>query len=262
MFFRWWRNRRRRKLRQQPLPPAQRELVAQHVGHWRLLSDAEQRELAGHIQVLLHEKHFEACGGLELTDEMRLTVAAQAALLLLGRETDYFPGLVSILIYPARYVVEAERRLPDGTVVEGEELRAGESWYRGSVVLSWDDSRHGAYDVRDGHNVVLHEFAHQLDSESGAMNGAPLLPRGDMYADWSRVLGEEFEQLKANLARRRRGVIRPYGATNPPEFFAVVTEAFFEQPVALLQQHPALYAQFRAFFRQDPAARVRRQAGV
>lgn len=250
------KRKRRRRLRARPLPEAWQAVIDRNVPHGRLLSKADREQLNGHARVLLAEKHFEGCGGLELTDEIRVTIAAQASLLLLNRETDYYPKLSSILVYPARYVAETTRRLPDGTVVEGDEIRAGESWYRGAVVLSWDDARHGAVDWRDGHNVVLHEFAHQLDSESGAVNGAPALADDAAYAEWERIMSREFERLQEDLRRRRRTVLRPYGATSPPEFFAVATETFFERPVELRSEHPELYEQLRGFYRQDPAGRL------
>ncbi len=251
-----FKRRRRQRLRRQPFPAPWRAIVARNVPYGRLLAAAALAELQGHVQVLLHEKNFEGCGGLELTDEIRVTIGAQAGLLLLNRDTDYYAKLTSILVYPARYVAETTRRLPDGTIVEGEEVRAGESWYRGAVVLSWDDARHGAVDPHDGHNVVLHEFAHQLDSESGTMDGTPILPRREMYAEWARVLSAEFARLNNDLAHRRPTVLRPYGATNPPEFFAVATETFFEQPLALRRGHPALYKQLTAFYCQNPANRL------
>lgn len=253
--FGFFKRRRRKRLRTQPLPEAWQGLIQRNVPHYRLLTDAEREELAGHTQVLLAEKYFEGCGGLEMTDEIRVTVAVQAALLLLNRDTDYYPRLSSILVYPARYVADTTRRLPDGTVVEGEEIRAGESWYHGSVVLSWDDAQHGAVDWRDGHNVVLHEFAHQLDSESGDVNGAPALPDKARYAEWSRVMTREFAQLQDDLRHRRPTVLRPYGATSPPEFFAVATETFFERPQELQRKHPELYDLLRQYYCQDPAER-------
>jgi Mlc titration factor MtfA (ptsG expression regulator) len=133
-------------------------------------------------------------------------------------------------------------------------VRLGESWHRGAVVLAWDDVLHGAADPRDGHDVVLHEFAHQLDQEDGAANGAPRLPKPSMYAAWARVLGEEFEGLAESREQHRRTVLDKYGATNPAEFFAVATEAFFEKPLQLRKRHAELYEQLAAFYRQDPAS--------
>jgi Mlc titration factor MtfA (ptsG expression regulator) len=246
------------RLRRQPFPPPWLALLDPAWPYWRLLSTAEQAELAGHTQVLLHEKHFEGCGGLELTDEMRVTIAAQAALLLLERQTDYYPTLGSVLVYPERYLVEAERPLPGGVVAAGEQVRAGESWYRGALVLSWQDVQHDRAVIDDGRNIVLHEFAHQLDSESGANEGAPRLPRAAQYADWARVLGREFGQLRDDLAQHRPTVLHPYGATSPAEFFAVATEMFFERPIALRQRHRELYEQLQRYYHQDPAERMTR----
>jgi Mlc titration factor MtfA (ptsG expression regulator) len=219
------------------------------------LSEAGRRALCGHIQVFLAEKRFEGCGGLEITDEIRVTIAAQACVLLLNLETDYYPTLRAILVYPHEYVARGARRQPDGTVIEGPEARAGESWFRGAVVLSWNDVMRGAADIDDGRNVVFHEFAHQLDSESGANEGAPALGRRSRYLAWARVLGREYRQLQADLEHHRRTLLDAYGATSPAEFFAVVTEAFFEQPVALRRRHAALYDQLASFYGQDPAAR-------
>jgi Mlc titration factor MtfA (ptsG expression regulator) len=202
--------------------------------------------------VFLAEKTFEGCGGLELTREIKLTIAAQACLLLLHRETDLYPHVDAILVYPSAYVVRARKH--DGVVVvEEDEARLGESWQQGLVVLSWDHVLSGAAAPNDGQNVVLHEFAHQLDSESGAMNGTPELGTRARYSAWARVLGGEFAELSERLHRGRPSDIDPYGATNPAEFFAVLTEMFFEKPEALQRRHPVLYDELSAFYRQDPA---------
>lgn len=248
-----FKRRRRKRLRQQTFPDQWRPILRRQLAPYDRLSAHQRTELEGTIHILLHEKHFEGCGGLDLTDDIRLTVAAHGALLLLNRETDFFPKLTSILIYPARYVVDSVRRLPNGTVVEGDEVRAGESWTLGTVVLSWDDTRGGVLNAHDGHNVALHEFAHQLDAESGSMNGAPRLPDAATQAEWQRVCTAEFDQLKRDLAARRRTVLRPYAATSPPEFFAVATEAFFERSTALRRRHPDLYHVLSHYYAQDPA---------
>jgi Mlc titration factor MtfA (ptsG expression regulator) len=206
--------------------------------------------------VFLDEKSFEGCGGLAITDEIRVTIAGQACILLLGRQTDYYPQLRTILVYPHRYLADHREHLPDGSVREGVHARLGESWCRGPVVLAWDDVLRGAADIHDGHNVVFHEFAHQLDGESGANEGAPVLPRRSMYIAWARVLGHEYEHLIDELKHHRRTFIDAYGATSPAEFFAVVTEAFFEQSIQLKRRHPELYDQLVAFYQQDPASRV------
>jgi len=254
------RRKHRERVRKRPFPPRWLDLLERNVAYYCLLTPNEQAELRGHIQVFLDEKRFEGCGGLEVTDEIRVTIAAQACILLLHRETDYYPRMQTILVYPYRYLADHRQRLPDGTVLEGVHTRLGESWYRGPVVLSWDDVWRGAADVHDGRNVVFHEFAHQLDSESGANEGAPVLPRRSMYLAWARVLGHEYEHLIEDLKRHRRTFIDAYGATSPAEFFAVITEAFFEQPVQLKRRHPELYDQLAAFYQQDPASRLGDQA--
>lgn len=253
--FSFFKEHRRNALRRQPFPHSWAEFVARNVPYVETLREVEREELHGHIQVFLAEKRFEGCGGLSITDEIRVTVAAQACILLLHRNTDYYPELASILIYPSAYVVSGSRRTPDGLVAEGSQARLGESWVRGVVVLAWDNVLAGAADIHDGHNVVLHEFAHQLDQESGAGNGAPPLPHRSTYVAWARVLGHEYDRLVREAGRNHRTLIDQYGATNPAEFFAVVTETFFEKPRALRARHVDLYRQLQEFYRQDPAAR-------
>jgi Mlc titration factor MtfA (ptsG expression regulator) len=249
-----FRNRRRARLRAKPLSTEWWRVIDQRVPYARQLSEADRHELGGIIQILLHEKNFEGCGGLEMTDEIRLTIAAQAAVLLLHRESDYYPTLKSILVYPSAYFAPAKQRQPDGTIIEGPQARLGESWFRGSLVLSWSDVRRSAAEHDDGRNIVFHEFAHQLDGEDGSMNGAPRLDRTGCYQDWARVLGEEFKQLTQDVHRGYRSLLDPYGSTSPPEFFAVATEVFFERPAAMKQEHPELYEQLACFYAQDPAA--------
>ena len=221
-----------------------------------MLSPEEQQELQGDILVFLDEKSFEGCGGLAMTDEIQVTIAAQACILLLQRENDDYPRLRSILVYPHPYRATSIRRGPGRLVLEGEDARLGESWTTGSLVLAWDAVRGGAADIHDGHNVVYHEFAHQLDAEDGAVSGSPSLPHRVMYSAWARVLGAEYEHLIRETHKRHRTVLDPYGATNPAEFFAVATEAFFEKPEQLVRRHPKLYKELKRFYNQDPARRL------
>lgn len=247
--------RRREKIRRQPFPTDWLAILEKNVPVYAHLTAAEQEELRGHVLVFLAEKTFEGCGGLEMTNEIRVTIAAQACLLLLHREAKYYPSLHTIFVYPHHYFVPSERQV-GSLVIGGADDRLGESWHRGPVVLSWDDVQAGAFDAHDGHNVVYHEFAHQLDDEAGGgTNGAPALPRRSMYIAWARVLGGEYQKLLDDLHHHRKTDIDAYGATNPAEFFAVVTEAFFEKPRKLKRKHPALYEQFREFYQQDPAER-------
>jgi hypothetical protein len=252
--FAWLRRRRRDAIRRSPFPAEWRAFIEKNVPYVACLPAEDREELVGHIQVFLAEKHFEGCGGLQITDEARVTIAAQACVLLLHRQTEYYPNLVSILVYPTTYLVPGGQSTPDGLVAEGTQARLGESWARDVVVLAWDSVLSGAADIHDGHNVVLHEFAHQLDQESGMGDGAPVLPRRSMYVAWARVLGHDFDQLVRDTAHHHRTLIDRYGATNPAEFFAVATETFFEKPRQLQSKHPELYLQLQQFYSQDPAA--------
>ena len=252
--FGFFKNRRRAALRAQQFPETWRAHVERNVPYAIALSREEHAELLGHIQVFLAEKRFEGCGGLVITDEIRVTIAAQACILLLHRDTDYYPGLSSILVYPSTYLVPGGQTA-GGLVSDDAQPRLGESWSRGAVVLAWDSVLSGAADIHDGHNVVLHEFAHQLDQENGDGPGVPRLPQRSMYVAWARVLGQAYAELVHAMQHHHRAFIDGYGATNPAEFFAVVTENFFEKPQQLRAKQPALYEQLRAFYRQDPASR-------
>jgi len=252
--FDFFKDRRRGALRKQPLSPEQRAILDKNIPYLAELSVADRSELEGLVQIFLAEKTFEGCGGLELTEEIKLTVAAQACLLLLHRDTDIYPHVDAILVYPSAYVVPT-RQHEGPVVLEQDQTRLGESWQEGLVVLAWDHVLSGAAQPKDGQNVVLHEFAHQLDSESGAMNGTPELGTRARYSAWARVLGREFQELSERLHEGRPSDIDPYGATNPAEFFAVLTEMFFEKPHALERRHPSLYAELAQFYKQDPAHR-------
>lgn len=245
---------RRRSLRNRLFPAKWRTILEKNVPLFSRLAEADQMELQGHIQVFLAEKRFEGAGGLQITDEIRVTIAAQACILLLHSDgRNYYPGLYSIIVYPHAYIARHYARDPLGIVTEELQPRLGESWSRGAVVLSWDSIRMGAADIHDGHNVVFHEFAHQLDAESGGANGAPILPRRSMYIAWARVLGREYEALRQDVMAGRKPLLDRYGATNPAEFFAVATEYFFERPVELKRIHPKLYEELRLYYHQDPA---------
>ena len=253
MFF-LLKRRRREKLRLKPLSTRQRAIIRRNVPYVATLSAADRGELEWHIQVFLAEKRFEGCGGLAMTNEIKVTIAAQACVLLLHRETDYYPGLASILVYPSAYVARTTRPSLGWLVDESDEVRLGESSVRGTVVLAWDAVTHGASNFRESRNVVLHEFAHQLDAEDGFMDGAPALRNRSSYSAWAQALGAEYSELRERVAAHQPGDIDAYGANNPAEFFAVVTEAFFQTGRQLKDEHPELYEALRAFYRQDPAA--------
>ncbi|MEO8045157.1 MAG: M90 family metallopeptidase [Spartobacteria bacterium] len=250
-----FKERQRRRLRAEPVPETWREIIARNLPFFERLSPNDREELLGHVRVFLAEKRFEGCAGLEVTEEMQVTIATQACLLLLHRKTDYFPRLLTILIYPSGFLVDHDRHIEGHIWEQGEEGRLGETGSAmGSMVLAWDAIKSGARDPSDGTNLVLHEFAHQLDFEDQVADGVPVLgSRGELLS-WAEVMKMEFAALRAAEETGVSTLLDTYGATNPAEFFAVATEAFFERPRALRHQHPRLFAQFQQFFRQDPEA--------
>ena len=249
-------NRRRRaKVAARPFPAEWLAILDRNVPLYACLPEADREELKRHILIFLDEKRFEGCGGLEMTDEIRLTIAAHACMLLLHRRTNYYPGLKSILVYPRAYVAQRSPHFVGGIILERRDVRLGESWRRGSVVLSWDDVRRGAADIHDGHNVVFHEFAHQLDMSSGRGDDTPVLRDRSSFIAWARALGQDFERFRQDLRRNREAVLHEYGATNEAEFFAVATECFFERPQELRRAYPRLYEELKRFYQQDPATR-------
>ena len=253
MIFELLKQQRRRRLRARPFPKEWRKLIQHHVVFFHKLNASDRAELLSHIQVFLAEKRFEGCGGFAITDEVRVTIAAQACLLLLHRRTDYFPGLLTILVYPLTYMVEEKRQVGEHVWEEGTVSRLGQTGRRmGSLVLSWGAVKHGAADPSDGKNVVLHEFAHQLDFENHAADGVPGLATREQQLAWSEVMKSEFASLRAADESGIPTLLNTYGATDPAEFFAVSVEAFFEQPHALRAHHPKLYAELRKYFQQDP----------
>jgi len=243
--------RRREKLRRQPFPDDWRRFLQGSVPLYRALPTADRNELHGNIQILLAEKRFEGVGGLDVTEPMKLAVVAQASVLLLHRETDYFPRLASIVLYPAEYDVREEVQSDDGLIEVVDESRVGESWQSGALVLSWEDVLADLED--ETQNVVLHEFAHQLDAEDGALNGAPILADRELSQRWPAAMSAAFERLTAAVDRQQETALDPYGTEDPAEFFAVATEAFFLNPTGLLAEEPTLYKLLCDFYRQDPA---------
>lgn len=250
----WLRRWRRWRVRRQPFPPAWRALLRQRMPLYRRLPADQQLRLKKHVQVLLAEVPFIGCAGQPITDEVRVLVAAQAALLQLGRRQPDFPALRQVLVYPAGFVVPRRRTEAGGVVHEQRQALLGESWQHGLVVLSWADVLAGAADPQDGRNVVLHEFAHQLDQASGGANGTPWIPGRERARRWAAVMSAEYAALRQRLARAETGLIDPYGATDPAEFFAVVTELYFERGAVLAQAHPALFAVLAEHYRVDTRA--------
>jgi Mlc titration factor MtfA (ptsG expression regulator) len=205
------------------------------------------------LRLRVHEKirqfvattFFEGCNGLELTDEMILTIAGQACILIINRDGRPYPNLNTVLIYPSTF---SSRDAHDGSRTH----RLGESWSNGTVILAWDSVEHGARNIFDGHNVTLHEFAHQLDSELGSTDGVPLHHDKAAYHTWGQVMHDGYAELVDNADQGRKTVLDHYGATNPAEYFAVATEAFFEKPKQMLKKRPELYEQLKGYYRLDP----------
>ena len=238
-----------------PIPDAWPGIVERNVPLARGLSSEERERLLRLAQIFLADKHFEGSGGLTLTEEMKVTIAAEACLLLLHLEGPCYPTLRTVLVYPHGFVPKAAGSRGTGQVVPPPVRLMGESWGDGVVVISWDDAVRGARNPDDGENVVLHEFAHQLDAEDGITDGTPILAPGALRT-WGGVLSEEYERLRRDIAEDRGSALDEYGATNKAEFFAVATETFFEKPVQLEREHPELYGQLRQFYQQDPARRA------
>jgi Mlc titration factor MtfA (ptsG expression regulator) len=247
------KDRQRRRLKARPFPNEWLKTIRSNVAFFVRLAAADQAELLDHIQVFLSEKSFEGCTGLEITNEVRVTIAAQACLLLLHRKTDYFPRLLTVLVYPSTYLVDEQRPINAEIWEEGKSPRLGETGRTmGSMVLAWDAVKSGAADPSDGKNIVLHEFAHQLDYENFAADGTPALTTRRQQLSWREVMRTEFASLRAAEQTGIRTLLDTYGATNAAEFFAVSTEAFFERPIMLRAEHPRLYAELQNYFKQDP----------
>ncbi len=250
----WWRRRRRRRLLAQPVPAEWARWLEARWPLYRRLPPAVRERVHGLVQVFLAEKTFHGCRGLTVTDEVRVLIAAQACLLVAGRDRDCYPALTSLLVYPDEFVVPVEDIDDAGVHATGQETRSGESWGTGRVIVSWRDVRSGALGETGGYNVVFHEFAHQLDLEAGGVDGAPLHLDAGRARNWAAVFGREFEALRTAADRGEDTLIDPYGASSPGEFFAVATEVFFELPAELQAEHPQLYAELADWYGLDPAA--------
>lgn len=244
--------RRRRKIAQAPFPAEWRTVLRNRVPYFRRLPANLQLRLKRQISVFVAEKPFVGCNGLVVTDEMRVVVAAQACLLTIGRPNYHYPGVKEILVYPSAFVATREQPDHNGLQVLNRTIMTGESWTQGQVILSWPDALHGAEVDDDGFNVVIHEFAHQLDQEKGYANGAPILLNRKRIREWTTVLTSEFDNLQQMERTNQSSLFSYYGATNPAEFFAVVSEVFFEQTKMMSEQHPALFRQFKSFYRINP----------
>ncbi len=220
---------------------------------YRHLATELQTRLVNDVRVFIAERHWEGCNGLTVTDEMRVTIAVQACLMGLGFPVMPFDRLLSILIYPDTYVSRSVRHQPWGVVQENDEPRLGEAWYQGPVVLSWREVLEQATAAIPTRNVVIHEFSHLLDMENRVTDGIPDLDH-TQSPNWVAIFEEAFERMVRQARLGRTAVLDEYGATSKVEFFAVSSEAFFEQPQRLLTEFPSLYGILKEYYRQDPAA--------
>jgi Mlc titration factor MtfA (ptsG expression regulator) len=251
-FRRKARAQRFSRLAGEPLDAELLALLRRHMPLYERMPSELQHQLQGLVNVFLNDKSFFGSGGLEITDEMRLAVAGNACLLLLNRDDPCFPGSNTILLYPDTIVAPTVEY--DGAIVrESQSARLGESWHRGPVILSWADVLRGIDNPDDGHNVVIHEFAHKLDEENASMDGLPVLREHADYPDWARIMSEEYADLIERARHHRNRVLDRYGSTSPAEFFAVASEAFFEKGKQMKKRVPMLYTQLEQYYGADPA---------
>ncbi len=251
--FKIWR--RNRTLSRAPLPDDLWQRVVARLPFLHGLTRDELERLRQWIILFLHAKRMNAAGGLTLTDEMRVLIAAQACILILNLDLDCYDGWVEIIVYPGEFVPEYDHTDEDGVVHHIREPLSGEAWLGGPVILSWADAGGAA----PGHNVVIHEFAHKLDMLNGDANGFPPLHTGMSQQAWSGAFSAAYQDFCARVNAHEDTDIDPYAAENPAEFFAVMSEAFFEMPLTVQRDYPEIYGQLASFYRQDPAQRVNHQ---
>ncbi|MFN8391533.1 MAG: M90 family metallopeptidase [Bdellovibrionota bacterium] len=243
--------RRREEITSQAFPPEWEEILSTNLPVYRSL-DADLKSRFRHgVQIFLAEKRFEGCQGFEITDEVRVTIAAHACLLQLGSSPRYYPRVSTILVYPSSFSSQVAVSR-DGVLVEETGHWSGMARYHDYVILGWDPALRGARDFTDADNPIVHEFAHQLDFEDGVSDGVPILPGAQRYGSWARVFAHEYRKHVSALEHDRSTLLSDYAGRNPAEFFAVLTEYFFERPHALSEKHPQLYRELKNFYEVDP----------
>ncbi len=219
----------------------------------RRVEPTDAAELRRLTSLFLDRKEFTASGGLQLRDAMVVTIAAQAVLPVLRLGLARYDGFVGIVVHPGQVVARREQTDEDGLVHAYDEVLAGEAMEGGPVTLSWQDVGAAGRSAAQSYNVVIHEFAHVLDMADGVADGVPLLPPGLSRREWLSTLGAELAALQRRVEAGEATALDPYGAQGVEEFFAVASEAFFVNPLAMQTQHPLLYALFTRFYKQDPA---------
>lgn len=243
-------------LLKEPVPHEWADILRRNVALYGLIGKAERSRLQSILRIFIAEKNWEGCNGQEVDDEVKVTIAGNAAMMLLGMKHDYFSHIPSILVYPSGYQNPAERRAGVGMILESKSARLGEAWEHGPVVLAWDCVIEESRSLYAGRNVVIHEFAHQLDYLNGRADGVPRLGSKQQLARWHEVMLSEYEELVRDSQDGKATLLDEYGATNPAEFFAVASECFFENPVIMEKEHGQLYAVLQEYYRQDTAQRL------
>ena len=259
--FRWFRKRRRDKILKSPFPQMWRQIMQEKVNHYSYLDHGEQSQLEQLVQVFIAEKNFEGCGGLELTEEIKVVIAAQACLLVLGLPPFQYLQLDSVLVYPTTITIPPSRRsvfADTPVIVPDQQAILGQALLGGPVLLVWDAVLRGARHPEQGHNVVYHEFAHILDMRDGTADGTPELYNRELHRKWVEICSKEFFRLNKEAEKGRKTILDPYGAVHEAEFFAVATELFFDRPRRMQRDHADLYMVLSAYYRQDTAAREHR----
>jgi len=259
--FHWFIDRRRKKLTQTPFPSLWEDIIRRNVVHYCMLEDAQRAHLRALIQVFIAEKNWEGAGGLELTDEIRVAISAQACLLVLGLPHNYYRNVESIIIYPSTVVSPLRRPgFFENTFapVELDHPIIGQAFQQGPVIIIWDAALRGGRHPESGHNVIYHEFAHKLDMLDGGADGTPPLRDRDEYRDWILICSREYLRLKHDTEKGKKSFLNAYGAISEAEFFAVATEQFFDQPRLMIEHAPDLYRVLQEYYRQDPSERVSR----
>jgi len=244
-----------------PIPPAWRTLIHRQLPLVARLSTQDQDRLYHLMQQFFREVPIEGCGGLQLTEEIRLTIGAQACLLLLRMPYPRYTRVRRVLVYPSSFIPKPHALHTSGEIVLPDEPLDGQAWQSGTVVLGWDAVKRATSVATDGENVVLHEFAHMLDAEGGSLDGIPVLDSGSAYRAWAALLSLKFAEHTARIDKGEVTILDPYGAEDRAEFFAVATEAYFENPVALRKDQPDLYALLLDFYKVDPATLVQPTRG-
>ncbi|MEW6078521.1 MAG: M90 family metallopeptidase [Thermodesulfobacteriota bacterium] len=257
----WFTRHRRKKLTAAAFPAAWEEIVRRNVAHYCLLDENDRARLRALIQVFIAEKYWEGAGGLVLTDEIRVTISAQACLLLLGLEHNYYRNVMTIIVYPSTVIAPPRQpgvfEVVQAPIEPGQPI-VGQAFRQGPVIIIWNAALRGGRHPERGHNVVYHEFAHKLDMLDGAADGTPPLRDRAEYRDWVTTCSTEYLRLRHDAEQGRISFLDAYGAASEAEFFAVATEQFFDQPRQMVNQAPELYRVLKAYYHQDPVSRLER----